>query len=309
MERTREQFLADRMTGIGGSDVAAILGLSKWRTPYQVWEEKTGRKKSDRDSEILHFGNVLEQVVADEFAARRKVKVQRRNQLIRSTDHPELVANIDRYIVGGGVLECKTADKFTRHLWGDSASDDVPEYYLTQVQHYMHVTGWHEGYLAVLIGGNEYRDYEIPYDAELAEYCAARCVEFWNNFVVKDVPPPLTASDDLSNAFQLVSGSTITATQEIETLVEKIKELKSAKKEAETLEAELSAQVKIFIGENETLFSRDGVKLATWKKNKDSQKTVIDWEAIAEEAGVPAEVIAKHTRIDVKPGARPFLVK
>ena len=309
MERTREQFLADRMTGIGGSDVAAILGLSKWRTPYQVWEEKTGRKKSDKDSEILHFGNVLEQVVADEFAARRGVKVQKRNQMIRSTDHPELVANIDRYIVGGGVLECKTADKFTRHLWGDSASDDVPEYYLTQVQHYMHVTGWHDGYLAVLIGGNEYRDYEIPYDAELAEYCAARCVEFWNNYVVKDVPPPLAASDDLTNAFQWVSGSTITATPEIETLVKKIKELKAAKKEAETLEAELSAQVKIFIGENETLFSRDGVKLATWKKNKDSQKTVIDWESIVSEAGVPSEVIEKYTKIDIKPGARPFLVK
>lgn len=309
MERTREQFLADRMTGIGGSDVAAILGLSKWRTPYQVWEEKTGRKKPEASKELFHFGNVLEQVVADEFSARRGVKVQKRNQMIRSTDHPELVANIDRYIVGGGVLECKTADKFTRHLWGDSASDEVPEYYLTQVQHYMHVTGWHEGYLAVLIGGNEYRDYEIPYDAELADYCAARCVEFWNNYVAKDVPPPLTASDDLSNAFQWVSGSTITATPEIETLIEKIKELKSAKKEAETLEAELSAQVKIFIGENETLFSHDGVKLATWKRNKDSQKTVIDWESIVSEAGVPDEVIEKYTKVDIKPGARPFLVK
>lgn len=309
MERTREQFLADRMTGIGGSDVAAILGLSKWRTPYQVWEEKTGRKKAEESKELFHFGNVLEQVVADEFAARRGVKIQKRNQMFRSEKHPELVANIDRYIVGGGVLECKTADKFTRHLWGDSSSDEVPEYYLTQVQHYMHVTGWHEGYLAVLIGGNEYRDYEIPYDVELAEYCAERCVEFWNNYVVKDVPPPLTAADDLSNAFNWVSGSTITATPEIETLIEKIKELKSAKKEAETLEAELSAQVKIFIGENETLFSRDGVKLATWKQNKNSQKTVIDWESIVEEAGVPAEIITKHTRIDVKPGNRPFLVK
>lgn len=297
------------MTGIGGSDVAAILGLSKWRTPYQVWEEKTGRKKAEESKELFHFGNVLEQVVADEFAARRGVKIQKRNQMFRSEKHPELVANIDRYIVGGGVLECKTADKFTRHLWGDSSSDEVPEYYLTQVQHYMHVTGWHEGYLAVLIGGNEYRDYEIPYDVELAEYCAERCVEFWNNYVVKDVPPPLTAADDLSNAFNWVSGSTITATPEIETLIEKIKELKSAKKEAETLEAELSAQVKIFIGENETLFSRDGVKLATWKQNKNSQKTVIDWESIVEEAGVPAEIITKHTRIDVKPGNRPFLVK
>lgn len=309
MERTREQFLADRMTGIGGSDVAAILGLSKWRTPYQVWEEKTGRRKAEESKELFHFGNVLEQVVADEFAARRGVKVQRRNQMFRSEKHPELVANIDRYIVGGGVLECKTADKFTRHLWGDSASDEVPEYYLTQVQHYMHVTGWHEGYLAVLIGGNEYRDYEIPYDVELAEYCAARCSEFWNNYVVKNVPPPLTAADDLTNAFNWVSGSTITATQKIENLIENLKRVRENMRYYKDDETEITAELKIFMGENETLFSRDGVKLATWKQNKDSQKTVIDWEAIVEEAGVPAEIITKHTRIDVKPGARPFLVK
>lgn len=297
------------MTGIGGSDVAAILGLSKWRTPYQVWEEKTGRRKAEESKELFHFGNVLEQVVADEFAARRGVKVQRRNQMFRSEKHPELVANIDRYIVGGGVLECKTADKFTRHLWGDSASDEVPEYYLTQVQHYMHVTGWHEGYLAVLIGGNEYRDYEIPYDVELAEYCAARCSEFWNNYVVKNVPPPLTAADDLTNAFNWVSGSTITATQKIENLIENLKRVRENMRYYKDDETEITAELKIFMGENETLFSRDGVKLATWKQNKDSQKTVIDWEAIVEEAGVPAEIITKHTRIDVKPGARPFLVK
>ena len=59
--RTREQFLRERRSGIGGSDVAAILGLSRWKTAYQVWQEKTGRAAIDEgDNERLHFGNVLE---------------------------------------------------------------------------------------------------------------------------------------------------------------------------------------------------------------------------------------------------------
>lgn len=308
--RTREQFLRERRSGIGGSDVAAILGLSRWKTAYQVWQEKTGRVVIDEgDDERLHFGNVLEQVVADEFSARRGVKVQRRNRMFRHPEHPELIGNIDRRIVGGGILECKTADKFTRHLWGDDGSDEVPEYYLTQVQHYYTVTGEREGFLAVLIGGNEYRDYEIPYDRELAEFCAARCVEWWREHVLRDVPPPLTPGDDLSDVFRAVAGSSVTATPEIEALAAELRDAKEQRKAAEEVEKELTARLKIFMAENEVLFSRSGEKIATWKQNRDRQTVVTDWDAIAAELPVPAGIITKHTRIDVRPGARPFILK
>ena len=76
----RTDFLKRRKTGIGGSDVAAVLGLSKWKTPYQLWVDKTSDNVVEEESEILHFGQVLEQVEADEYARRNRVKVQRRNR-------------------------------------------------------------------------------------------------------------------------------------------------------------------------------------------------------------------------------------
>ena len=207
----RADFLRERKKGIGGSDVAAVLGLSKWKTPYQLWLDKTSDTVEEKESEILHFGQVLEQVVADEYARRNHVKVQRRNRSYRHPEHPELIGNIDRYIVGGGILECKTADKFTAHLWGENNSDEIPDYYLVQVQHYMHVTGYHEAALAVLIGGNEFRQYEVSYDKELAEFAAAKCVEFWQTFVVPRVAPPPLPGDDLAEYYRDRSGATVTA--------------------------------------------------------------------------------------------------
>ncbi len=305
----RAEFLERRKSGIGGSDVAAILGLSKWKTPFQLWQEKTGRVSNDESNDLLHFGNVLENVVADEFSRRRGKQVQRRNQMYRHKEHPELLANIDRYIVGGGVLECKTADKFTAHMWGEAGTDEVPEYYLVQVQHYEHVTEYHEGYLAVLIGGNEYRDFEINYNRDLAEFAAARCLEFWHEYVLKDVPPPATIQDDLNTYYHADSSLLAVANAELIETVMKLKEVKRQIKDAEAVHDELAGKIKLAMAEASTLVDSSGRTLATWKKNKDTEKVVIDWNAIAAIANIAPELITQHTVINIKPGNRNLLIK
>ena len=307
----RADFLKRRKTGIGGSDVAAVLGLSKWKTRYQLWVDKTTDTVEENESEILHFGQVLEQVVADEYARRNHVKVQRRNRSYRHPEHPELIGNIDRYIVGGGILECKTADKFTAHLWGENNSDEIPDYYLVQVQHYMHVTGYHEAALAVLIGGNEFRQYEVSYDKELAEFAAAKCVEFWQTFVVPRVAPPATRNDDLAEYYRGRSGATVTATPYVTQLVSELKETKQRVKEEETRADDLVRMIKVFMGENsaDTLLDAAGAKLATWKQAKDSVRRSTDWEALAAECGIDSELIRQYTTETIKPGSRPLLVK
>lgn len=307
----RADFLKRRKTGIGGSDVAAVLGLSKWKTPYQLWVDKTSDTVEENESEILHFGQVLEQVVADEYARRNHVKVQRRNRSYQHPEHPELIGNIDRYIVGGGILECKTADKFTAHLWGENNSDEIPDYYLVQVQHYMHVTGYHEAALAVLIGGNEFRQYEVSYDKELAEFAAAKCVEFWQTFVVPRVAPPALPGDDLAEYYRDRSGATVTATPYVTQLVSELKETKQRVKEEETRADDLVRMIKVFMGENsaDTLLDAAGAKLATWKQAKDSVQRSTDWEALAAECGIDSELIRQYTTETIKPGSRPLLVK
>ncbi|MFA7185984.1 MAG: YqaJ viral recombinase family protein [Victivallales bacterium] len=268
MAQSREEFLKRRQAGIGGSDVAVILGLSKWKTPFGLWQEKTGKvKPDDETSERMHFGNVLEQVVADEFSRRNGLKVERRNNMFVKDNI--LIANIDRYIVGEkAVLECKTADRFTAHLWGSDENDEIPDYYLAQVTHYQYVTGYQElGYLAVLIGGNEYRQFRIKYNPALGEYIAEQCVNWWDKFIKKDTPPSATQNDNLSNYFKYSAGASITASAEILDAVEELRAVKAAIKTNETQKDELEFRIKNFIGENEVLFAPDGSKLATWKQS------------------------------------------
>ncbi len=197
MALTAEQKEA-RKAGVGGSDVAAILGLSKWKTPLEVYLEKVGELESSNDKEYgeiedkvdaIHFGNVLEDVVADEFSRRNDMKVVRKNDMIHHKQHDFMLANIDRNIlkVDAG-LECKTAGAFMVTDWGPSGTDEFPEYYLTQCVHYMNVTessGW---YLAVLIGGNQYRQYYVEQDAELSEMVVKGVQDFWQR-VVDRAPP------------------------------------------------------------------------------------------------------------------------
>lgn len=288
----RQAFLERRKTGIGGSDVAAVLGVSKWKTPYQLWLDKTSDTVTEKENDLLHFGSVLEQVIADEYARRNNVKVLRRNQMYRHAEHPELIANIDRYIVGGKILECKTCNAFASAKFGEGG-DEVPDEYLLQVQHYMHVTGYHSADLAVLIGGNEYRQFSLKYDADLAHYAADKCVEFWNDYVVPQVPPPATANDDLVRYYNAKAGATITATEEIATLIDEYKRLKGVEKEVKANLEAIATNVKLFAGENEIIQDVFGKTLATWKKGKD--RATVDWKALAIDKGVTDEETAFFT--------------
>lgn len=305
MERT--EFLQRRKTGIGGSDVAAVLGASPWKTPYQLWLDKTTDDVNEKESDILHFGQMIEPVIANEFARRNNVKVQVRNNMYRHKEHPELVANIDRYIVGGAILECKTCSAWASGKFGKTG-DDVPDQYLLQVQHYMHVTGIHEAYLAVLIGGNEYRQFEIPYDRELAEFSAAKCVDFWQNYVVKQIPPPATVNDDLVEYFNASAGATIEATPEISGIIADLKALKTEEKEIKARIDALSDKVKLFAGENE-LITAAGAVLATWKQQKDRTVTEVDWAGICDACDITQALIDQYTTTSTRKGNRPLLVK
>ena len=187
---TTEQLEA-RKAGIGGSDAAVLLGLSPWKTEVELYYEKLGEWEPEdiSDKPVVHFGNILEPVVADEYAERNGVKVEKRNQMMQSKKYPHMLANIDRKVVGmKRGLECKTADANTKRNWGEQGTDNVPDYYRIQCEHYMIVTEWPEWDLAALIGGNDYRDYHIEQDAELSEMMIEREAKFWERVEKRLVP-------------------------------------------------------------------------------------------------------------------------
>ena len=113
-EATHDEWLAFRRNGIGGSDMAALLGLNKWRSVLDVWLDKTGQTEPDTEgNRFTYWGIKLEALVADEFALQTGYKVRNNNFTLQSDEHPWMLANIDREIVGVDAgLECKTASAY-----------------------------------------------------------------------------------------------------------------------------------------------------------------------------------------------------
>jgi putative phage-type endonuclease len=181
-------WLKERQIGIGGSDVGAILGVNKYKTPFQVYLEKTEPiTEVSEQFESAYWGDQLEEVVAKEFEKRTGKKVRRDRKHYKHKDYPFMVANIDRRVVGeNAILECKTANQYLTKDWED---EEIPASYLLQVQHYMFVTGAEVGYIAVLIGGQKFVWKEIARDEELIEMIINAEKDFWK--MVQDKTPPV----------------------------------------------------------------------------------------------------------------------
>lgn len=193
LNMSRDEWLAARKKGIGGSDVATVLGLNKYKSPFQLWLEKTGQIELEEiDNEAVHFGNVLEDVVAKEFEQRTDKRVRRRNQLFQHADYPFLIANIDRDVIGeNAILECKTTNAFLAKSW---EGDEIPQSYLCQIQHYMNVLNREFAYIAVLIGGQKFIWKKVERDQELIDLMTERLVTFWEVNVLRREEPKLDGS-------------------------------------------------------------------------------------------------------------------
>lgn len=191
----REQWLEERTTGVGGSDAAAALGLSQYKTTYELWLEKTKQIGAEDLDEVerIQFGRIMEDIIAREYARRNNVKVRRRNQIVRHAKYPWMLANVDRLIDGvRRGLECKNVDAmaFRMGSWGEPGTDQVPEEYLLQCQHYMAVLDYPEWHLAACVGGNRLEMFVIQRDAELEEMIIDGEHEFWQRVEKHDAPEP-----------------------------------------------------------------------------------------------------------------------
>lgn len=185
-------WLKERQCGIGGSDVGAILGVNKYKTPFEVYLEKTEPITEIKEqSESAYFGDIFEDIVAKEFEKRTGLKVRRDRKHYKHKDHPFMVANIDRKIVGeNAILECKTANQYLLKEW---EYEEIPASYLLQVQHYLAVTGADKGYIAVLIGGQKFIWKEVSKDDELIQIIIQAEKDFWG-LVEAKTPPVLDGS-------------------------------------------------------------------------------------------------------------------
>lgn len=188
----------ERMQYIGGSDIAAVLGQSRWKTPYRLWTEKTGKiiVPDLSNVEAVEMGNRLEQFVADIFSDKTSKQVRRAPKMYRHPEYPFLVANIDRLIVGGDeLLECKTCSAYKLEEW----ENKIPIEYVLQVIWYLGITGRKRGWIACLIGGQKFDYKPIDFDQELFDLMVEKALKFWD-MVKNDVPPMILPEDDTTLA-------------------------------------------------------------------------------------------------------------
>ncbi|MCU4393357.1 YqaJ viral recombinase family nuclease [Acinetobacter parvus] len=284
----RDQFLAGRKKGIGGSDVAAILGFSPYKSPYQLWLDKTGRsERKESQNESAHFGNLLEDVVAKEFSRRAGVKVQRVTQQLFLEEHPWALGNIDRAVINPDIagnvrfkdgalttdrlLECKTASEYMSKLFGEEGSDQVPDYYLTQCLWYLLITGCKVIDLAVLIGGNKFRMYRIERDEELIESIFKQVKAFWFNHVIADVPPDPTCFDDVLHRWSNhVVGKQVEADFEHIKLAEELITVQGRLKADKAREDEIKLKIVSTMQDAEMMISQ-GKSICTYKEQSSTR--------------------------------------
>lgn len=183
-----------RKQGIGGSDASVVCGVSRYKSPVELWLEKTNQLQPQEAGEAAYWGTQLESLVRAEFTKRTGIEVKIVSQLLQSEEHPFMLANLDGVCevpdLGPVIFEAKTASAYKTGEWEDA----IPDEYALQIQHYMAVTGYQGAYIAVLIGGNTFRWKFIERDEDLISMLIELESAFWNH--VQDMtPPPLDGSE------------------------------------------------------------------------------------------------------------------
>jgi len=280
-----QDFTQDRSKYLGGSDVGAILGLSPYKTPLDVWLEKTGKHSEQKDSLPLRFGSFAESFVANEYARATANALTEYPLAICHPQYPYLQGHIDRFITADSksalfsddgsctashILECKTANPFTQSQWGDTGSDEVPMSYLAQCHWYLSLTQLERCDLAVLFGNSDFRIYQIYRDKDLEATLIDTAIQFWQKHVIADVPPTGQTVGDYQKLFgKEVPGKTKEASDEIRALIKTIKDINAV---MDTKEQELEAIKKLIMEQmqeaQELIY--EGKVLATWKRPKAS---------------------------------------
>ena len=183
----KEQWLLLRKQGLTGTDAGAITGLNPYVSAFDVWTDKTSDTIEDSDNEAMRQGRDLEAYVAQRFMEETGLKVRNVNFICQNEEHPILLADFDRLVVGENAgLECKTVSPYSADRWIDG---QIPPWYEMQVQHYLAVSGYDRWYIAALVFGKEFIVRCIERDEDIIKNLIIIEERFWNENVLKKTMP------------------------------------------------------------------------------------------------------------------------
>ena len=260
----KEEWLRCRKQGLGGSDAGAVCGLNPYRTAIQVYQDKTTDEIEDIDNEAMRQGREFEDYVARRFMEATGKKVRKANFMYYDEEHPFMLADVDRMIVGENAgLECTTASPYMAEKWADGK---IPLSYQIQCLHYMSVCKADAWYIAVLIYGREFKYYKIERDEEMLADLIQIEKDFWENHVLKKVLPkpdgPELADSVIAEYFKKSREETVALTGFDEKLNRR-QELSEMIESMGTEKRQIEQELKLFMGEAE--LAESGQYRISWK--------------------------------------------
>ena len=294
----------DRSRFLGGSDAAAVMGLSPWQTPVELWMEKTGRADKNEEMDVerqrrMERGHKLEPFIRDMVIAKLQdqgveVKLLAVNERYTDPAYPFLACEIDFELeltgdvdIGGEVVtffrehvnaDAKSVSGFARKKWGQDSNTDVPIEYACQFMHGMGITGRRFCLVAALRSFDDVDIYWTERDDETVAAMREKEVLFWTEHVLKDVPPDVFTFNDIKILFPTDNGEAREATEEVAQQVADLRRIKAAIKDLQEQEKTLQLDIGEFISPHARL-TFEGKEIATWKGQSDTR---LDQSRLAE---------------------------
>lgn len=265
---TSEQREA-RRNGLGASDTPIIMGYSSYKTPYQLYLEKTGTvTDDDEETEQQYWGNALEPLIIERFAKENNVEVTFPDT-IHHPDYPYIFANLDGWIESEkAVVEAKLVNSFKKKEWDSTLSDGIPLTYLIQVAKQCLITDASRGYIAVLFGGMEFQQFVYERDKMLEDLILKADIEFWHCVQTKNEPDVKNVADCRIKYREIAPDKVAKTNFKTETTLSKLIQAKQKIKELSEAEDSFKMHLMNHMKDAEYLTNQDGEILATWKANK-----------------------------------------
>jgi putative phage-type endonuclease len=305
--KDRNEWLEYRKSGIGSSEVATIVGLNPFETPYQLWRRKVGLDTPKVETFAMKAGHYLEDAVSQfwqDETGREVIKRSAGDWLVRSNEKPFMQVSPDRtYWLAGetrsnsnkGILECKTTQR-------QVDPDDLPKHWFCQVQYLLGVSELTQGSLAWLTMGREFGYKDIALVPDFFQWLSEETERFYiDNIKGMQEPSAVNVADILLKYNKHQAGKIIEVDDEIFKAYEDLKEVK---KEIDALTERKEAyeeKIKMAFTDAEAI-SYGGETIATWKAPKPSMK----FDAKEFQAANPD--LAKEYTHETQ-GARRFLLK
>jgi putative phage-type endonuclease len=305
INETQESWLAGRSHGIGGSEVAAILGLSPWKTPYDIWMVKTGFETHDGPpleltNEAVWWGKTLEAAIRQRYTLETGIAVVadadiapifperslvlENHTIVKHPDTPYFLGSPDGIAALGtnsyGV-EIKLCG-YQNEDWGAPYTDVVPINYYLQSMWYMIVTGLDVWDIAVLFSGTRLVIFRIHYNKEIADPICEALNDFWQKYVATKIAPPIDGSDGCARYLAKHFGvnpttKVLTADEAALALAVTWRKHDAAKRAAEDAMAQLKNTFGAAIGSNKSVKGPFGT--IGWVRPRASQR--VQWEQLA----------------------------